>query len=92
MRFFFLTQGNKAVVKSIDEYSISVAGQRGLKEFQYDQVFMEDSTQERIFEDTNVSFIKYSVFCDINRRLKVVNFFFFIIVFDLITSHNPIST
>ena len=43
-------------MKSIDEYSISVEGQRGLKEFQYDQVFMEDSTQERIFEDTNVSF------------------------------------
>ena len=52
---FFISQGNKAVVKSIDEYSISVEGQRGLKEFQYDQVFMEDSTQEKIFEDTNVS-------------------------------------
>ena len=26
-----------------------------MKEFQYDQVFIEDSSQEKIFEDTNVS-------------------------------------
>ena len=26
-----------------------------MKEFQYDQVFIEDSTQEKISEDTNVS-------------------------------------
>ena len=45
-------------MKSVDEYSISVNSQRGLKEFQYDQVFMEDSTQEKIFEDTNVSLYK----------------------------------
>ena len=26
-----------------------------MKEFQYDQVFIEDSTQEKILEDTNIS-------------------------------------
>ena len=26
-----------------------------MKEFQYDQVFMEESSQEKILEDTNVS-------------------------------------
>lgn len=28
---------------------------RGTKEFQFDAIFMEDSTQEKIFEDTNVN-------------------------------------
>lgn len=51
-----LFQGNKPVCSSADEYSIAVSTTRGLKEFQYDQIFMEDSTQEKIFEDTNVSF------------------------------------
>nr|KAG5697355.1 hypothetical protein BaRGS_004081 [Batillaria attramentaria] len=46
-------RGNYSVVKSPDEYSLQVESQRGLKEFQYDQVFMEDSTQEKVFEDTN---------------------------------------
>ena len=35
--------------------TVYLSGQRGVKEFQYGQVFMEDSTQEKIFEDTNVS-------------------------------------
>ena len=48
-------QGNFSVVKSPDEYSIQVTSQRGVKDFQYDQVFMEDTTQEKVFEDTNVS-------------------------------------
>ncbi|XP_060607664.1 nuclear anchorage protein 1-like [Ruditapes philippinarum] len=48
-----LDRGNKPVCKSGDEYTISVEATRGLKEFQYDAVFMEDSTQEKIFEDTN---------------------------------------
>ena len=43
------------MVKSPDEYSVLVMSQRGVKDFQYDQVFMEDSTQEKVFEDTNVS-------------------------------------
>ncbi|XP_053405776.1 uncharacterized protein LOC123566477 isoform X3 [Mercenaria mercenaria] len=48
-----LERGNKPVCKSSDEYTISVEATRGLKEFQYDAIFMEDSTQEKIFEDTN---------------------------------------
>ena len=52
----FFKQGNHSVLKSTDEYTLAVNASRGLKEFQYDQVFMEDSTQEQIFEDTNVSF------------------------------------
>ncbi|XP_005111503.1 myosin-2 heavy chain [Aplysia californica] len=46
-------RGNVSVLKSADEYTLSVASQRGLKEFQYDHVFMEDSSQESVFEDTN---------------------------------------
>lgn len=48
-----LGRGNYSVCKSQDEYSITVETQRGIKDFQFDQVFMEDSTQEKIFEDTN---------------------------------------
>ncbi|KAK3604681.1 hypothetical protein CHS0354_009292 [Potamilus streckersoni] len=44
---------NHSVVRSADEYSICVETERGPKEFQFDQVFMEDSSQEKIFEDTN---------------------------------------
>lgn len=47
------SRGNFSVLKSPDEYSLQVDSQRGLKEFQYDQIFMEDSSQEKIFEDTN---------------------------------------
>ncbi|KAL8610796.1 hypothetical protein ACOMHN_016779 [Nucella lapillus] len=46
-------RGNVSVVKSPDEFSVQVMSQRGQKEFQYDQVFLEDSTQEKVFEDTN---------------------------------------
>ncbi|XP_052100281.1 putative protein tag-278 isoform X1 [Mytilus californianus] len=48
-----LGRGNRSVLKSQDEYSITVETQRGIKDFQFDQIFMEDSTQEKIFEDTN---------------------------------------
>ena len=47
------SRGNVSVLNSQDEYSISVQTQRGIKDFQFDQVFMENSTQEKIFEDTN---------------------------------------
>lgn len=58
MHFFvWIFQGNFSVVKSPDEYSIQVTSNRGQKEFQYDQIFMEDSTQEKVFEDTNVSYL-----------------------------------
>ena len=51
---WYMVQGNKPVCTSADEYSIAVNSTRGLKEFQYDQIFMENSTQEKIFEDANV--------------------------------------
>ena len=31
-----------------------VKTQRGVKEFQFDQVFMEQDSQEKVFEDTKV--------------------------------------
>ncbi|XP_056022835.1 uncharacterized protein LOC125649969 isoform X2 [Ostrea edulis] len=46
-------RGNYSVIKSPDEYTINVESSRGTKEFQFDAIFMEDSTQEKIFEDTN---------------------------------------
>lgn len=48
-----LERKNYSVLKSPDEYTIQVDTARGMKEFQFDQVFMEDSTQEKIFEDTH---------------------------------------
>ena len=54
IRLVFPAQGNHSVVKSPDEYSINVDSNRGLKEFQYDQVFMPEASQEKVFEDTNV--------------------------------------
>ena len=47
-------QGNHAVIKSADEYSCQVDSTRGPKDFNFDQVFMPESTQEKVFEDTNV--------------------------------------
>jgi len=41
-------------VKSPDDYTVIVDTSRGTKDFQYDPVFMPDSTQEKVFEDTNV--------------------------------------
>ncbi|KAK6179033.1 hypothetical protein SNE40_011481 [Patella caerulea] len=46
-------RGNVSVINSPDEYSLSISTSRGLKEFQFDQVFMENSSQEKVFEDTN---------------------------------------
>ncbi|KAI0243233.1 hypothetical protein LSAT2_022049 [Lamellibrachia satsuma] len=48
-----LGRGNYSVVKSPDDYTIVVDTSRGAKDFQYDTVFMPDSTQEKVFEDTN---------------------------------------
>lgn len=44
-------------MKSPDEYTVNVESSRGTKEFQFDAIFMEDSTQEKIFEDTNVNIL-----------------------------------
>ncbi|XP_022099013.1 myosin-9-like [Acanthaster planci] len=46
-------RGNFSIVKAPDEYSIEVQSTRGLKEFQYDHVFMPETTQAEVFEDTN---------------------------------------
>ena len=53
-QYSFPWQGNYSVLKSPDEYTVNVESSRGTKEFQFDAIFMEDSTQEKIFEDTNV--------------------------------------
>ncbi|KAJ8029772.1 Kinesin-like protein KIN-14I [Holothuria leucospilota] len=46
-------RGNYEIVKAPDEYSINVESNRGNKEFQFDHIFMPDSSQEDVFEDTN---------------------------------------
>ncbi|KAJ8304782.1 hypothetical protein KUTeg_018365 [Tegillarca granosa] len=56
-----LERKNYSVLKSPDEYTIQVDTARGMKEFQFDQVFMEDSTQEKIFEDTHEQKNKYTI-------------------------------
>lgn len=43
------------ITESPDEYSINVHSSRGLKEFQFDHIFLPDHGQERVFEDTHVS-------------------------------------
>ena len=53
-------QGNYSVTKSPDEYTIVIDTARGPKEFQYDSIFMPDTTQERVFEDTSVSIILFT--------------------------------
>lgn len=56
MNFTFLVeQGNHNIISSPDEYSLTVQTARGPKDFQYDAVFTASDTQERVFEDTNVS-------------------------------------
>ncbi|XP_041373330.1 COP1-interactive protein 1-like [Gigantopelta aegis] len=46
-------RGNVSVLKSPDEYTVQVQSSRGLKEFQYDQIFMEDASQEKVFTDVD---------------------------------------
>ncbi|XP_064618815.1 myosin-9-like isoform X3 [Lineus longissimus] len=48
-----LNRGNHSVIRSPDEYTINVETNRGLKEFQFDNIFMPDHSQEKVFEDTN---------------------------------------
>ena len=48
-------QGCRNITESPDEYSINVHSSRGLKEFQFDHIFLSDHGQERVFEDTHVS-------------------------------------
>lgn len=48
------TQNNFSVVESPDEFTVVVTTARGPKEFQFDQMFTPDHTQEQVFEDTRV--------------------------------------
>ncbi|XP_013381307.1 nuclear mitotic apparatus protein 1 [Lingula anatina] len=48
-----LDRGNVLVLKSPDEYTVQVDSKRGLKEFQFDQIFMPEHSQEKVFEDTH---------------------------------------
>nr|XP_039257940.1 myosin-11-like [Styela clava] len=43
---------NKPVVRTPDEYTIQVDARGTMKEFQFDQIFTDESTQGQIFEDT----------------------------------------
>ncbi|XP_033750853.1 kinesin-like protein KIN-14E [Pecten maximus] len=45
-------RGNVSVLKSPDDKSITVDSSSGPKPFTFDKVFMENSTQEQIFKDT----------------------------------------
>ncbi|XP_076817238.1 uncharacterized protein LOC143462825 isoform X1 [Clavelina lepadiformis] len=45
---------NKYAVQTPDDYTIKIEMNRGgLKEFQFDQIFAENSSQETVFEDTH---------------------------------------
>ncbi|KAJ8006015.1 hypothetical protein DPEC_G00123870 [Dallia pectoralis] len=46
-------QGGAIVVERLDQYSVSVVTLRGLREFQFDQVFSGESSQEDVFQDIN---------------------------------------
>ncbi|XP_034152417.1 kinesin-like protein KIN-14E [Esox lucius] len=46
-------QGGAIIVERLDQYSVSVVTPRGLREFQFDQVFSEESSQEDVFQDIN---------------------------------------
>ena len=48
------------MLKSPDEYSINVESARGLKEFNFDRIFMPENSQQQVFEDTYVSTHGYS--------------------------------
>lgn len=42
-----------AVVEKIDDYSVNVETPRGAREFQFDQVFSAEATQEDLFQDAS---------------------------------------
>ncbi|KAM7416207.1 hypothetical protein PAMA_018331 [Pampus argenteus] len=46
-------QSGAIVVDKIDDYSVCVETPRGLREFQFDQVFSAEASQELLFHDTN---------------------------------------
>ena len=42
------------MIESPDEYTLNVRTAKGVKEFQFDQVFTPEHSQEKVFEDTKV--------------------------------------
>lgn len=46
-------QGGVVVVEKLDDHSVTVETSRGPREFQFDQVFSAESSQEDLFQDTN---------------------------------------
>ena len=45
---------NKCAVFVPDEYTVKIEMNRGgVKEFQFDEIFGEDTSQENVFEDTH---------------------------------------
>ncbi|XP_067838418.1 uncharacterized protein si:dkey-96l17.6 [Heptranchias perlo] len=48
-----LAHGSQCIVHSPDEYTVTIKSNRGVKEFQFDQVFNCSTSQEEIFKDTN---------------------------------------
>jgi len=49
-------RGNHSVILSPDEYTLQVSTKRGMKEFQFDQVYTPDTrgSQENVFEDVKM--------------------------------------
>ncbi|XP_072289953.1 uncharacterized protein [Eucyclogobius newberryi] len=46
-------QGSAVVVEKMDDYSVNVETPRGPREFQFDQVFSAEATQEDLFQDAS---------------------------------------
>ena len=47
-------RGGPAPIDSADPYTLCVDGDKGQREFQFDRVFTEDTTQQRIFDEVEV--------------------------------------
>ena len=48
-------RGGPAAIDSADPYTLCVGGDKGQREFQFDRVFTEDTGQQRIFDEVEVS-------------------------------------
>ena len=53
--FTHFLQNNFSVIESPDEYTVRVKTSRGIKEFQFDQMFVPEHPQAKVFEDTKVT-------------------------------------
>ena len=50
------------MIESPDEYSLTVKTGRGEKSFAFDSMFMPDSSQDKVFEDTKVKQNSHSIY------------------------------